>query len=64
MILLADSEGPDQTAQMRRLILAHAVRIWLKTRFRMARPIYEMWWNIKSVQFHFTGEHLSATEVL
>ena len=27
MILLADSEGPDQTARMRRLIWAFAVRI-------------------------------------
>ena len=37
MILLADSEGPDQTARMRRLIWAFAVRICPKTRFRVAR---------------------------
>ena len=36
MILLADSEGPDQTARMRRLIWAFAVRICSKTHFRMA----------------------------
>ena len=36
-ILLADSEGPDQTARMRRLIWAFAVRICTKTSFRMAR---------------------------
>ena len=35
----ADSEGPDQTARMRRLIWAFAVRICPKTRFRMARPV-------------------------
>ena len=28
MILLADSEGPDQPARMHRLIWALAVRIW------------------------------------
>ena len=38
MILLADSEGPDQTARMRRLIWAFAVRICQKTRLRMALP--------------------------
>ena len=39
MILLVDSEGPDQTARMRRLIWAFAGRICPeKTRFRMARP--------------------------
>ena len=42
MILLADSEGPDQTARMRRLIWAFAVRICPETRFRMARPIYSI----------------------
>ena len=39
MILLADSEGPDQTARMRRLIWAFAVRILPKVCFRMARAI-------------------------
>ena len=39
MILLADYEGPDQTAQMRRLIWTFAVRIYPKTRFRMAQFI-------------------------
>ena len=38
MILLAGSEGPDQSARKRRLIRAFAVRICSKTRFRMARP--------------------------
>ena len=38
MILLADSEGPDWTAWIRRLIWAFAIRICPKTRFRMARP--------------------------
>ena len=33
MILLADSEGPDQTARMRRLI------IYPQARFRMEQPI-------------------------
>ena len=37
MILLVDSEGPDQTARMRRLILTFVVRICPKTCFRMAR---------------------------
>ena len=40
MILLADNEGPDQTARMHRLIWAFAVRISPKTRFRMARNSY------------------------
>ena len=40
MILLADSEGPDQAARMRSLIWAFAVRICPKTSFRMARPIF------------------------
>ena len=38
MKLLADREGPDQTARMRRLILTFAVRICPKTRFHFARP--------------------------
>ena len=41
MILLAYSEGPDQTARMRSLIWAFHVRIFPKTRFRIGRPIYE-----------------------
>ena len=40
MILLADSEGPDQTARMRSPIWAFTVRICPKTVYRMARPIY------------------------
>ena len=39
MSLLADSEGPDQTARMRRLIWAFAVRTCPKTCFRLAWPI-------------------------
>ena len=35
MILLADSEGPDQTAQMRSLIWVFAVCIWPKVGFHM-----------------------------
>ena len=38
MILFADSVCPDQTAQIRRLILTFAVRICQKTCFRMAWP--------------------------
>ena len=38
MILLADCEDPDQTARMRSLIRAFAVRKCQKTHFRMARP--------------------------
>ena len=33
MILLAHSEGPDQTAHLRSLIWAFAVRIYSKTHF-------------------------------
>ena len=40
MILYADRECPDQTAQMRRLTWAFTVRIYPKACFRMARPIY------------------------
>ena len=42
MVLLADSEGPDQTARMRRLISAFDVRICPKARFRMPRPSYRV----------------------
>ena len=38
MILLADSEGPDQTARMRRLIWAFAVSICPKTCFPIVKP--------------------------
>ena len=38
VILFADSEGPDQTARMRRLIWAFAVCICSNTRFLIARP--------------------------
>ena len=37
--LLSDIEDPDQTARIRRLIWAFAVRICPKTRFRITRPI-------------------------
>ena len=39
-ILFVGSERLGQTARMRRLILAFAVSIWSKTRFRVARPIW------------------------
>ena len=35
MISLADSEGPDQTARMRSLIWAFAVRIWSEGTFSL-----------------------------
>ena len=38
MILLADNEAPDQTVRMRSLIRTFAVRICMKTRFRIALP--------------------------
>ena len=41
MILLVDSEGPDQTVRIW-LIWVNALRIFQKTRFRMARPV---WWT-------------------
>ena len=41
MILLVDSDGPDQTARTRSLVWAFAVCICPKTRFRMGRPISE-----------------------
>ena len=39
LILLADSEGPNQIVRMRRLIWAFVVRICSKTRFGMTRPL-------------------------
>ena len=42
MILLADSEGPDQTARMRRLIWAFIVHICPKRHILIARPFSEM----------------------
>ena len=38
---VSSSEGPDQTARMRRLIWAFAVRICPKTRFCRVRVIYQ-----------------------
>ena len=47
MIRLADSEGPDQTARMRRLIWTFAVRMCPRTHFRMAWPIVStMLWKM------------------
>ena len=40
MILLADSEGPDQTVLMRRLFIAFTAHIRPKTRFNIARPMF------------------------
>ena len=42
VILLANSEGPDQTARMRSLIWAFAVRLCSKTRFIMADLIRDV----------------------
>ena len=42
MILLGDTEGFDQTARMRRLILGFVVRIYPETLFRMAQPIFAL----------------------
>ena len=38
MILIADSECPDQTVHSRSLIQAFTTRIYPKTRFRMVWP--------------------------
>ena len=35
----ADTEGPDQTAQMRSLIRAFAVHMWPQILFSLERPI-------------------------
>ena len=40
MILLADTEGPDETARMHRLIWELAVLIWPKTRFALRKHTY------------------------
>ena len=48
VILLADSEGLDQTARMRRLICAFAVRIRSKTRFRMVRFFFFFFFSVMS----------------
>ena len=58
MILLADSEGPDQTVRMRSLIWAFAVRICLKTYFHMAWP--SMIYNIQD----FVDQHVQASSVV
>ena len=62
MILLANSEGPEQTAWMRRLIWAFAVCICPKTRFCMVRP---RWCNMsqcmtKPTKWHV---HLVKTQI-
>ena len=66
MILLADSEGPDQTARMRRLIWAFAVRLRPKTLFRMARLNLCLtvatidFWVIKANKLIFADVNLSS----
>ena len=50
MILLADNEGPDQTARMRRLIWAFVVGICPKTRFSHGAAII----HIQFYQVYFT----------
>ena len=42
VILLADSEGPDQTARKHMLIQAFAARICSKTSFCMVRPNFRL----------------------
>ena len=46
MILFADSEEPDWTARIRRLLWAFTVRIFPKTRFRRVRPIFEIYFRL------------------
>ena len=48
MIMLADSVVPDQTAQMRRLIWAFAVRRCSKIHFRMVRTNFS--YNINALR--------------
>ena len=50
-ILLANSKGPDQTARMRSLIWAFAVRICPKTCFHLARPILFFFFLLLLVMF-------------
>ena len=53
MIMLADNEGPDQTARMRRLILAFAVRICPKKYVIAWRDPYSD--SILGAWTHFQG---------
>ena len=66
MVLFADSESPSQTARMRRLIRAFAVRICPKTRFCLVRPSvyqryqrmdvrepqHETWVRVRNIQMN------------
>ena len=61
IILLPDSEGPDQTAWMRRLIWAFAVRIFPKTRFRMAWPTLCSELVIKAITLSLLSGMISCT---
>ena len=56
MILLTDSKGSDQTARMYSPIWVFAVRICPKTRFRMARPIWEFLAFVKRIVDVFNSE--------
>ena len=58
--LLADNEGPDQTAWMRRLIRVFAVRIYAKRRFRMALP-EELYWTQQIDANKIKAAHLAVT---
>ena len=57
------SEGPDQTARMRRLIWFLSARICLKSRFRRARPNYILWRNKKN-KINILTNLLSGTNPL
>ena len=60
MIQLADSEGPDQTADVQ-FVKAFAVRICPKTRFRMALPKY---CNKTNKYRHSYNDYLDIKRVL
>ena len=62
MILLADSEGPDQTARMRMLIWAFAVRRCLKTRFSMAWFLSYLHCSASSQQSNIPAEINNNTD--
>ena len=51
VILLADREGPDQTARMRRLIWAFAVRICTKTRSKFRKLMVDRHIKLDTVWF-------------
>ena len=65
MIMLVDTEDPDQIVQMHRLIWAFTVHLFIKTGFRMVQPIL-CWCLLEAPQPNISKEypeHMLCVEI-